>query len=332
MGRDITKDIRQAVYSRDVGKCQVCQEDVSIELFECGHIIDRSVGGKADLNNLTAMCLRCNKVKPKHLNRGEFERWVQSREWEKTKIPVMSDDAISRFWFKVDRSGECWIWKGKLKRDGYGQFYPYSKHQGSFYPHRVSYFLQYGILPIGMYVLHNCHNRSCVNPAHLRLGSPKENALDIKKAGTHRNRGERKLTWQQACEIRLSYRVDSTTYQELADHYGVSDVTISKIIKWKAYREPNHWRKPDRARLATEEPLERLYYRIDKRINEDDAGCWIWSGFFYDNQPCISFLNTNKTVRRVLWSRYIGEVKDGLRVRNVCGNKSCANPHHCTLK
>lgn len=333
MGAGINKEIRRAAYNRDGGKCQVCKQDVDFDLFECGHIIDRVMGGKSELDNLVVMCLRCNKVKPRHSNREDFDRWVQSREWEKSKIPVMSEDAISRFWFKVDRSGECWVWKGKLNRDGYGCFYPYGKHQGSFHAHRVSYFLQHGVLPVGMYVLHSCHNRACVNPAHLRLGTPQENALDMIRAGTHRTGTPRKLTWEQVCEIRATHNTHKITYQELANQYGVSLQTISKIIRQESRRNPDHPQRLDRSRPATEQPIERLYHRVDKRIIQNEAGCWIWPNRpAPDAVPVTSLGDNGLSVRKVLWQRYIGEIPDGVRVWNTCGSQVCVNPYHCVLR
>lgn len=32
---------------------------------------------------------------------------------------------LTRFWEKIDRSGECWLWTGKTMAWGYGRFYPH---------------------------------------------------------------------------------------------------------------------------------------------------------------------------------------------------------------
>jgi len=47
------------------------------------------------------------------------------------------------------------------------------------YAHRVSYLLYVGAIPDGMLVDHTCHERSCVNPGHLRLATPKQNTENV---------------------------------------------------------------------------------------------------------------------------------------------------------
>jgi hypothetical protein len=47
------------------------------------------------------------------------------------------------------------------------------------------------LLPDGLHVLHHCDNPPCVNPAHLRLGTPKDNAEDATKRGRRRGRPKR---------------------------------------------------------------------------------------------------------------------------------------------
>ena len=79
-----------------------------------------------------------------------------------------------RFWSKVDKSGDCWIWTGATNKKGYGQFKIAGKQNAS---HRVSYILTKG--EIGeLFVCHTCDNPSCVNPSHLWLGTCKDNHQD----------------------------------------------------------------------------------------------------------------------------------------------------------
>lgn len=72
-----------------------------------------------------------------------------------------------RFWALVDRSGECWEWRGCINRGGYGSFR--SKTVG--HPigaHRMAYLIEFGILSDRLHPIdHLCRNRRCVRPSHL---------------------------------------------------------------------------------------------------------------------------------------------------------------------
>lgn len=132
----------------------------------------------------------------------------------------------------TDNSGgpdACWPWLGSLNRKGYGCF-------GSLLAHRVSYRTYKGPIPAGLYVLHNCDNRRCQNPAHLRVGTQADNMLDMYGRGRANIRiGSRhalaKLTEEQVREIRRS----TASRAEMARRFNVDWSTINSVLKGETW-------------------------------------------------------------------------------------------------
>jgi HNH endonuclease len=68
---------RQRIWERDGGMCQVCGDAIEWQEYECGHIIDRWLGGSDRLSNLVCMCIVCNRLKPLTETRAEYMAWVR---------------------------------------------------------------------------------------------------------------------------------------------------------------------------------------------------------------------------------------------------------------
>lgn len=84
---------------------------------------------------------------------------------------------------------------------------------------------------------HNCGNRGCVNPRHLRWATPAENDSDKIIHGTH-SRGEQngfaKLTEADVIEIRR--KAGSVSTKELSAKFGVTQSRILAIISRVGWR------------------------------------------------------------------------------------------------
>jgi hypothetical protein len=77
-GTPLTWDqTRQLIWERDGGVCQVCGDAITWQEYECGHIIDRCVGGSDRLSNLVCMCIVCNRLKPLTETRAEYMAWAR---------------------------------------------------------------------------------------------------------------------------------------------------------------------------------------------------------------------------------------------------------------
>lgn len=92
--------------------------------------------------------------------------------------PELIEKAKARFWSKVDKRGldECWPWIGHRNSAGYGVF----NFKGTrIIASRASLLIEGTPIPAGCFALHHCDNPSCVNPAHLFIGSQKQNIHDM---------------------------------------------------------------------------------------------------------------------------------------------------------
>lgn len=114
----------------------------------------------------------------------------------------------------------CWLWTGSLNSWGYGRL---GQQRTERQAHRLSFLTFKGQIPSDLLILHSCDMPCCVNPDHLRLGTPSENVQDALGRKRHvAPKGEQqslsKLTWDAVNKIRSS----SKTVSELARNFGVS--------------------------------------------------------------------------------------------------------------
>lgn len=85
----------------------------------------------------------------------------------------------------------CFLWAGTISRE-YG-LVTVSRRRGSARAHRVAWELSNGRkIPRRMCVCHSCDTPSCINPAHLFLGTQAENIADMIRKGRGRKPKETK--------------------------------------------------------------------------------------------------------------------------------------------
>lgn len=156
------------------------------------------------------------------------------------------------FWKHVDvrQPDECWEWQGFRNSRGYGQC-RHNKDQRV--AHRWAWEITYGPIPRGILVCHHCDNPPCVNPAHLFLGTQRDNVRDMHAKGRDRivfesdpPQGEKnanaKLTAAKVIAMRAEYAAGGITQKQLAERYGISPALASFVISGRAWKHVTHGR------------------------------------------------------------------------------------------
>lgn len=90
-----------------------------------------------------------------------------------------------RFWEKVQKGPDCWLWQGATSRRGYGEIQRGSRGEGPVEVHRIVWELTNGAIPAGMEVCHRCDVPACVRVDHLFLGTHADNMGDMARKGRH---------------------------------------------------------------------------------------------------------------------------------------------------
>lgn len=119
----------------------------------------------------------------------------------------------------VDKSGDCWLWRGSVITGGYGCFYNEAKRTLA---HRYAYELVVGQFEGDLDHRAVCP-KNCVNPGHLRPVTAKQNGEN--RAGPNcNNRGSgvrgvywnnRKNKWQAS--VRHNWRNHSAGYYDTVE-------------------------------------------------------------------------------------------------------------------
>ena len=158
-----------------------------------------------------------------------------------------------RFWRYVQPASDgCWHWQGAVNEHGYGVIGRAGRGTGLVKAHRLSYEIATGLrLRRDQLVCHHCDNPRCVNPAHLFVGTPRDNVIDMWRKGRGflppRLPGSRnpsaKLDERRIHEVFRLRHQGLTTY-EIADVFAMSKTAICAVLNRKTWRHvhvPHHF-------------------------------------------------------------------------------------------
>ncbi len=209
----------------------------------CGYETDITIGAlKLARKENTTGCLKCRDNSSKKL-------------FGTIKIAV--DD---RFWSKVEKGNEskdCWNWVAAKDTQGYGRFYTNSykdssgiKRKKFEQAHRYSFKIEYGDIPVGLFICHKCDNPNCVRPTHLFAGTPKDNSIDaLSKGRLNSSFKPGKMSFKDVHNLRIpqhivdsikiEYNKDTTTHMDLSKKYRISARSVSDIVngRWCGDRQ-----------------------------------------------------------------------------------------------
>lgn len=135
-----------------------------------------------------------------------------------------------RFWEKVVKTSDCWLWTGDKHPFGYGRIWVVGK--GPINSHRVSWEIHNGPIPKGKHILHICDNPVCVRPDHLQLGSQADNVQDM--LSKDRN-GNAKMNSIAVKVVRFLYHNRNVSIKRLANAYNLKYCSMWDVINrsWK---------------------------------------------------------------------------------------------------
>lgn len=205
-------------------------------------------------NTITRACAieQCGREVGRHGARGwcpkHYRRWQSTGDPQGHKFVRRgaSDDERLRFYLDTTDPSSCWEWQGFRDKDGYGRV---SGNRASIrVASRIAYETWIGPIARGHVICHRCDNPPCCNPAHLFVGTSRDNTHDMlaKQRGNHGERHQwQRITDEQVHLIR--YLSDQGMHQRpIAKYVGCSQSQVSNIVRHAQRKHDTNWQaKPE---------------------------------------------------------------------------------------
>jgi len=175
-----------------------------------------------------------------HHRESEKKMWcpVVPKDYS-LKTPLAPMTFEERFWSRVEKTLDCWLYTGRPDENGYGIVdLPDGRSEGA---HRISYKMANGEIPEGCIVGHLCNVRNCVNPKHL-IAWPKIDDVrymeqcgrGVHPSGSANGRASR--TDDEIREIRHLYDTKQMGCYNLAKKYAMSAQCLYNIVNRVSYQ------------------------------------------------------------------------------------------------
>lgn len=90
--------------------------------------------------------------------------------------------------------------------------------------------------------------------------------------------------------------------------------------RWLRHGDPEHPPQP-----RTPAPIMD---RLQRHIQQTEAGCWEWTGSRTNNYGRIQVDGALRFSHRVMYELAVGPIPDGFHLDHLCRNPPCCNPQH----
>ena len=265
---------------------------------------------------------------------------LANKRWNLEKLKQMS---------RINEDTGCHIWEGP---DLIG-----SKNR-TWSPHGLALYLATGkhVNKEMPHVRHLCGNATCVNPEHLQLGTAMENAMDKDVTKTQLN-GEKNHKSKLSDEERKSIYASQETNSILAEHYGVSVNTISRIktgttgsAVTQSHEQQLKVREHERKRRKAAKPLTKEDYvhtmercfkkcKLVKAEPNDTSivlqkPCRVFQGYLMAGYGATTVKRKHELLHRLVAMVVHNNgqlIASGFVVRHLCTNKACCEAEHLAI-
>jgi Mor family transcriptional regulator len=161
---------------------------------------------------------------------------------------LFTGEEVARFWSLVEKTPSCWLWRGKIRPDGYGVFRPRGGTNSTpwYRAHVLAKMLEDNIKDTGngeLLVCHRCDAPPCVRPIHLFWGTRRSNHEDCASKGRvggfalpGEKHGQARLSNARVRRIWSLYYVHERSAGDIARHYGILPTTVWQIVRRRAWR------------------------------------------------------------------------------------------------
>ena len=102
--------------------------------------------------------------------------------------------------------------------------------------------------------------------------------------------------------------------------------TKNRGMCWGHYQRRRRHGDPNGGASGPHEPM-RL--RIERYVERDANGCWLWMGALNRAGYAQLYLNgAARLAHRLAYAEHVGPIPDGLPLDHLCRVKRCVNPDH----